>query len=326
MTSESVGNEFEVVQTIMKKFVKDQKHFGFITKDMLEQESKFLEQGKEVKDTIYKDEREMGKSVADYDDIQLKLEETFANMEISQKRLEKAELEEGQTIRKLKLVEEESARVNERLNETIKKLGDAEMRISDNEQMTKIAEVRQLTAEEKMEMISVHKVEAGFIAEECQRKYEEVARRMKIVESDMDRLKVRAEDANEKIKTLETEIEEKSVRSKELQYKTQAEAEEDDRMDNKVRECKEKTKIAEMKAESLDKSIEILDTTIDNLYDQLLIAKLEFLEVSKSLDANLQDAMEVVDDENPDGVDLTGGFASYMDGVSLKVAQTSNEN
>ena len=36
--------------------------------------------------------------------------------------------------------------------------------------------------------------------------------------------------------------------------------------------------------------------------------------------------MEVVDDENPDGVDLTGGFASYMDGVSLKVAQTSNEN
>ena len=37
MTTEqsSLGNEFEVVQTIMKKFVKDQKHFGFITKDML---------------------------------------------------------------------------------------------------------------------------------------------------------------------------------------------------------------------------------------------------------------------------------------------------
>jgi len=326
MTSESVGNEFDVVQTIMKKFVKDQKHFGFITKDMVEKESKLLEQGKEVKDTIYKDEREMGKMVADYDDIQLKLEETFANMEISQKRLEKAELEEGQTIRKLKLVEEESARVNERLNETIKKLGSAEERVADNEQMTKIAELRQLTAEEKMEMISVHKIEAGIIAEECQRKYEEVDRRLKIVEGDMDRLKVRAEDANEKIKVLETETEEKSVRSKELQYKQHAQTEEDDRMDNKVRECKEKTKLAEIKAEGLDKSIEILDATIDNLYDQLLTAKLEFLEVSKSLDANLQDAMEVVDDENPDGVDLTGGFASYMDGVSLKVAQTSNEN
>merc|ERR1712066_837694 len=225
---------------------------------------------------------------------QLKLEETFANMEISQKRLEKAELEEGQTVRKLKLVEEESARVNERLQETIKKLSDAEMRISDNEQMTKIGEVRQITAEEKMEMISVHKVEAGFIAEECQRKYEEVARRLKIVEGDMDRLKIRAEEANEKIEKLETEIEEKTI-------------------------------IAEMKAEFLDKSIEKLDSTIDNLYDELLIAKLDFLEVNKNLDANLQDAMEVVDDENPDGVDLTGGFASYMDGVSLKVAQTSNE-
>lgn len=291
-TESSLGNEFEVVQTIMKKFVKDQKHFGFITKDMLEQESKFLEKGKEVKDTIYKDERDMGKSVADYDDIQLKLEETFANMEISQKRLEKAELEEGQTVRKLKLVEEESARVNERLNETIKKLSDAEMRISDNEQMTKIAEVRQITAEEKMEMISVHKVEAGFIAEECQRKYEEVARRMKIVESDMDRLKTRAEEANEKIGKLEAEIEEKTIRTKELQYKTLHEAEEDDKMDNKVRECKEKTKIAEMKAEFLDKSIEKLDSTIDNLYDELLLAKLDFLEVSKNLDANLQDAIK----------------------------------
>lgn len=322
MTSESVGNEFEVVQTIMKKFVKDQKHFGFITKDMVEQESKYLEQGKEVKDTIYKDNREMGKMVAGYDDIQLKLQETIANMELSQKRLERAELEEGQTIRKLQLVEEESARVNERLNETIKQLGNAEMRISDNEQMTKIAEVRQITAEEKMEMIGIHKIEAGIIADECQRKYEEVARRLKIVDGELERMGVRQTEANEKIKGLEAEVEEKTIRTKELQAKQLHEAEQDDKMDNKVRDRCERTKLAEMKAEFLDKSIEKLDSTIDSLYDQLLQAKFAFLEVSKNLDANLQDAMEVIDDENPDGVDLTGGFASYMDGVSLKVAQT----
>jgi len=324
MTTESIGNEFEAVQTIMKKFVKDQKHFGFITKDMVEKESKYLEQGKEVKEIIYKDEREMGKMVAGYDDIQLKLQETIANMELTQKRHERAELEQGQTIRKLQLVEEESERVSARLNETIKKLGDAEMRISDNEQMMKIAEVRQITAEEKMEMCAVHKFEAGLIADECQRKYDEVARRLKIVDGEMERMKERFEQANSKIETLETEIEEKNVRTKELQAKQLHESEQDDKMDNKARDCKEKTKLAEIKAEHLDKTIEKMDCHIDVLYDQLLKEKMAFLEVSKNLDANLQDAMEVVDDENPDGMDLTGGFASYMDGVALKVTQSEN--
>merc|ERR1712066_1089324 len=96
-----------------------------------------------------------------------------------------------------------------------------------------------------------------------------------------------------------------------------------EKMDAKVGETKERTKSAEMKAEHLDKSIEKLDNTIDTLYDQLLLAKLAFLQVSKNLDANLQDAMEVVDDEAENGVDLTGGFSAYMDPGQLKVSQSN---
>jgi len=326
MTSESVGNEFDVVQTIMKKFVKDQKHFGFITKDMCEQESKYLEQGKEVKDSIYKDEREVGKMVAGFDDIQLKLQETLENMELAQKRLELAELDQGQSFRKVQLVEEESARVNERLTETIHKLGTAEMKILDNEQMMKIAEIRQLTAEEKIELMTVHSIEAGFIANECQRKCDEVESRLKIVNGELERFVGRTDWALKKIEPLEVEIEEKMVRTKELQAKSNSELSADDMMDNKVVSIKEKVKETEMKCEFLDKTIEKMDMHIDDLYDQLLKEKLVFLEVSKNLDANLQDAMEVVDDENPEGVDLTGGFASYMDGGAIKVSQSNNEN
>merc|ERR1712110_944346 len=126
------------------------------------------------------------------------------------------------------------------------------------------------------------------------------ARRLKIVDGEMERMKERFDQANEKIETLETEIEEKIVRTKELQAKQLHES------------------------EHLDKTIEKMDCHIDVLYDQLLTAKMAFLEVSKNLDANLQDAMEVVDDENPEGMDLTGGFASYMDGAALKVTQSEN--
>jgi len=326
MTTESVGNEFDVVQKIMVKFVKDQKHFGFITKDMSEQESKFLGQGKEVKDTIFKDEREVGKLVAGLDDIQLKLLETLENMEFAKERLELAELDQGQSHRKVQLVEEESARVNARLTEIIQKLGSSESKIMDNENMMKIAELRQITAEEKIELMTVHSIEAGFIANECQRKCDEVESRLKIVNGELERFIARADYKLKKIEPLQLEIEEKMVRTKELQAKSNSELSADDMMDNKVVSIKEKVKETEMKCEFLDKTIEKMDMHIDDLYDQLLKEKLAFLEVSKNLDANLQDAMEVVDEEAEEGVDLTGGFASYMDGGAIKVSQSNNEN
>ena len=254
------------------------------------------------------------------------VQETLDNMELAKKRLELAELDQGQTHRKVQLVEEESARVNERLTETIHKLGTAEMKILDNEQMMKIAEIRQITAEEKIELMNVHSIEAGFIANECQRKCDEVESRLKIVNGELERFVGRADWALKKIEPLEVEIEEKVVRTKELQAKSNSELSADDAMDNKVVSIKEKVKETEMKCEFLDKTIEKMDMHIDDLYDQLLKEKLAFLEVSKNLDANLQDAMEVVDDENPEGVDLTGGFASYMDGGAIKVSQSNNEN
>ena len=59
----------------------------------------------------------MGKSQAGYDDIVIKLQETMDNMDNARKRLEKAELEQGETSRKLLLVEEENKKVQERLQE-----------------------------------------------------------------------------------------------------------------------------------------------------------------------------------------------------------------
>ena len=57
----------------------------------------------------------------------------------------------------------------------------------------KVIENRALKDEEKMELQEIQLKEAKHIAEEADRKYEEVARKLVIIEGDLERTEERAE-------------------------------------------------------------------------------------------------------------------------------------
>ncbi|KAG0701377.1 Tropomyosin [Chionoecetes opilio] len=72
--------------------------------------------------------------------------------------------------------------------------------------MRKVLENRSLSDEERMDALENQLKEARFLAEEADRKYDEVARKLAMVEADLERAEERAESGESKIVELEEEL------------------------------------------------------------------------------------------------------------------------
>merc|ERR1712088_1138104 len=118
-------------------------------------------------------------------------------------RREEAEGEVAALNRRIQLLEEDLERSEERLATATQKLAEASHAADESERMRKVLENRSLSDGERMEALENQLKEARFLAEEADRKYDEVARKLAMVEADLERAEERAETGESKIVELE---------------------------------------------------------------------------------------------------------------------------
>merc|ERR1719201_740238 len=138
--------------------------------------------------------------------------------------------------------------------------------------------------------------DATAIAEEADRKYEEVARKLRIVEGDLERMVDKSEEFESKVKDSEMLISENNEQLKKMEDLCGRNAEKEDNYDNQVRRDSEKLKNAETAAEFGERTVEKLERTIDTLQEQLYNEKVAFKELSLKLDKTLQDMMHLAEE------------------------------
>merc|ERR1712117_69364 len=151
-------------------------------------------------------------------------------------------------------------------------------------------------AEEALDDTMTANVTAAERLEEAERKYEEVARKLRIVEGDLERMVDKSEEFESKVKDSEMSISEHNEQLKKMEDLCGKNAEKEDNYDNAVRSLSEKLKNAETGAEFGERTVEKLERTIDTLQEQLYQEKLAFKELSMKLDKTLQDMMHLAEE------------------------------
>lgn len=207
-----------------------------------------------------------------------------------------AELEVSALVRKLKLLEDESKKVDDRYKETVSKLAEYEASFEENDRERKIHEAKSFSIEEKLELMGAQLEDATAIAEEADRKYEEVARKLRIVEGDCERMVDKSEEFETKVKDSEMQISETNEGLKKMETLCGDNAEKEDNFDNTVRSLSERLKNSETGAEFGERTVEKLERTIDTLQEQLYQEKLAFKDLSMKLDRTLQDMMHLAEE------------------------------
>ena len=80
---------------------------------------------------------------------------------------------------------------------------------------------------------------------------------------------------------------------KESEEVTDAQTVQEDEYDEKIRKLSENGKDAEVRAEFAERTVEKLESTIDQLEEQLYTEKLQFRNISLKLDQTLKDMMDL---------------------------------
>ncbi|CAK9299732.1 unnamed protein product [Gordionus sp. m RMFG-2023] len=143
--------------------------------------------------------------------------------------------------------------------------------------------------EEKVDVLETQLKEAQYIAEEADRKYDEVMRKLTILESDNERAEERAAAGEAKIVELEEELRVVGNNLKSLEVNEEKASQREDSYDEQLRELTARLKDAETRAEFSERSVLKLQKEVDRLEDELVHEKEKYKAVSEELDHTFQE-------------------------------------
>ncbi|XP_037083623.1 tropomyosin isoform X6 [Pollicipes pollicipes] len=155
--------------------------------------------------------------------------------------------------------------------------------------MRKVLENRSLSDEERMDALENQLKEARFLAEEADRKYDEVARKLAMVEADLERAEERAETGESKIVELEEELRVVGNNLKSLEVSEEKASQREDMFQKLQHDSEIRWKEAEARAEFAERSVQKLQKEVDRLEDQLLESRQQQKQLEDEMDTTLKD-------------------------------------
>ncbi|VDM47024.1 unnamed protein product [Toxocara canis] len=153
----------------------------------------------------------------------------------------------------------------------------------------KVMENRSFQDEERANTVESQLKEAQMLAEEADRKYDEVARKLAMVEADLERAEERAEAGENKIVELEEELRVVGNNLKSLEVSEEKALQREDSYEEQIRTVSARLKEAETRAEFAERSVQKLQKEVDRLEDELLVEKERVRNLTEEIEQTVQE-------------------------------------
>ncbi|XP_072153111.1 uncharacterized protein [Bemisia tabaci] len=208
-------------------------------------------------------------------------------------QLKRAESEVAALNRRIQLLEEDLERSEERLATATAKLAEASQAADESERQRKILENRSLADEERMDALENQLKEARFLAEEADKKYDEVSSKFNMVEADMERAMLQADDVDEKIVELEEELRVVGNNLKSLEVSEEKANQREEEYKQQIKNLTNRLKEAEARAEFAERSVQKLQKEVDRLEDDLVLEREKNKQLQEEMEATLHDIQNI---------------------------------
>ncbi|XP_011632199.1 tropomyosin isoform X10 [Pogonomyrmex barbatus] len=199
-------------------------------------------------------------------------------------QLKRAESEVAALNRRIQLLEEDLERSEERLATATAKLAEASQAADESERIRKALENRTNMEDDRVSLLEQQLAQAKLIAEEADKKYEEVARKLVMMEQDLERAEEKAELSESKIVELEEELRVVGNNLKSLEVSEEKATQREETFEGQVKILDSQLKEAEARAEFAERSVQKLQKEVDRLEDELVHEKEKYKYICDDLD------------------------------------------
>ncbi|XP_018799289.1 PREDICTED: heat shock protein DDB_G0288861 isoform X9 [Bactrocera latifrons] len=203
---------------------------------------------------------------------------------IMKTQLKRAESEVAALNRRIQLLEEDLERSEERLGSATAKLSEASQAADESERIRKALENRTNLEDDRVAILETQLVQAKLIAEEADKKYEEVARKLVLMEQDLERSEEKVELSESKIVELEEELRVVGNNLKSLEVSEEKANQREEEYKNQIKTLNTRLKEAEARAEFAERSVQKLQKEVDRLEDDLVSEKERYKDIGDDLD------------------------------------------
>merc|ERR1719327_2332675 len=152
----------------------------------------------------------------------------------------------------------------------------------------KTLETKNMIDEQRIDISENQLKEAKQMVEESDIKYDEVARKLAMVEGDLERAEERAEGGESKIVDLEEELRVIGENLKALEVAEEKAQQREEEYKKQIKVLMERLKTAESRAEYGEKTVQKLNLRVDSIISELVFEKMKTQNVNDEVDQTFE--------------------------------------
>jgi len=244
------------------------------------------DQVKQVQKRIQQTESAFDVATEDLFNQTIKLEEM-------EKKAGNAEGQVGDLARRLLLMEEQAIRSEERLAISVTNLANtsimADKSLADQNELMNICSKKGENNDDLEKQLK----EAVFTKTESENKYETLAQKLKIKESESERSNTRADEIECKFIDIEDELKEVGQKQQNLEVGEEQSLQREEVLQKQIKELMTKLKAANENSENSEMDISRLNVRIDKVEEDLVVEKMKIKQVSDDLNKCFDDMLYI---------------------------------